>query len=590
MSAIPTVATRICCQDAQGRVVAGALVSATLTTQDRYLGQEVPASTRGQTDSYGVVELQLFPNELGSEGSVYSISATMPQGGTVVRTVAIPNAACDLVLGPRASVAASVQAILDEVLVARDATAQLQASVSCFASEAAALVRQADALTAVSVNTSQQQAAISIQAAERSVEAADRAAGYATLSGILPAMRDTLGKFPGVIQPSLNLFCPDMTSDAVPLGTFTRSTGGYRMGPTGPYEWVAGGLVRREWDTDGKLLGWMLDGGVTNSIVSNSDFSNPVWVRPLPTPVSVTTGETDLFGGVTGQSISKSSTGDALLRQIITISADTLPIAVSAFVMKKAGGKYKIRITDTGTFNIECYIFYDADKECIDSKHGPIVTSGVIPGPNGSQRVFFSMLNASVASWAVDIVPMSVSLPDIVMGVQVERRVSPSSLVPTTDAPAIRSADIWTIPTSAYLFNASAGTMYASVVPSTISPGLRHIMTLGKNVYSDVILLRFFDDMIEAIVYKDGCITARLVKTNVIIGTQYRIAFAWEQNSFALSVNGGIDEVLSGEIPTGITNLDVGHLLNGYHLNGPLYDARLFPRRIQNNILQLMTA
>ncbi|MGD9610062.1 MAG: hypothetical protein AB7U59_11690, partial [Desulfovibrionaceae bacterium] len=47
---------------------------------------------------------------------------------------------------------------------------------------------------------------------------------------MLSLLRDSLGKFPGVTPPSLNLFCGDATSDAAPAGTFTRSTTGTRLG------------------------------------------------------------------------------------------------------------------------------------------------------------------------------------------------------------------------------------------------------------------------------------------------------------------------------------------------------------------------
>ncbi|MGD9610451.1 MAG: hypothetical protein AB7U59_13665, partial [Desulfovibrionaceae bacterium] len=52
----------------------------------------------------------------------------------------------------------------------------------------------------------------------------------AVRQAVLCWVRDSLGKFPGVTPPSLNLFCGDATSDAAPAGTFTRSTTGTRLG------------------------------------------------------------------------------------------------------------------------------------------------------------------------------------------------------------------------------------------------------------------------------------------------------------------------------------------------------------------------
>ena len=77
---------------------------------------------------------------------------------------------------------------------------------------------------------------------------------------VLSWVRDSLGKFPGITPPSLNLFCGEATDDTVPIGAFTRSTVGTRRGPTGLIESVAAGSPRREWDASGNLLGWLMQG------------------------------------------------------------------------------------------------------------------------------------------------------------------------------------------------------------------------------------------------------------------------------------------------------------------------------------------
>ncbi|MBI4804473.1 MAG: collagen-like protein [Desulfovibrio sp.] len=100
MSAIPTVAVTIRFQDNQGQAVEGATVKAVLTAQERYQGLEVPGQVQGQTNALGIAVLALFPNELGSEGSSYSLTITPPLGGSIVRFVAIPDSACDVLIRP----------------------------------------------------------------------------------------------------------------------------------------------------------------------------------------------------------------------------------------------------------------------------------------------------------------------------------------------------------------------------------------------------------------------------------------------------------------------------------------------------------
>ena len=100
MSVIPTVAVTIRYEDTQGAGVAGATVTAKLTAAERYQGLDVPVQVQGVTDSRGVAVLDLFPNELGTEGSSYSLTVLNPLGGNVVRFVAVPNAACEVTIRP----------------------------------------------------------------------------------------------------------------------------------------------------------------------------------------------------------------------------------------------------------------------------------------------------------------------------------------------------------------------------------------------------------------------------------------------------------------------------------------------------------
>ncbi len=180
MSVIPTVEARICCQDSQGKAVAGALVTATLTGQERYLGQAVPASAQGVTDDFGVVILPLFPNDLGSEGSAYSLTAQFPQGGTIVRFVAIPYATCDIVLGPRVSAAVAVRLTLEEILAARDEVALLKTGVVLSASAAATRAEQARASQVAAAASA---TAAALKATEAGAAATTAAGSAAQASG-----------------------------------------------------------------------------------------------------------------------------------------------------------------------------------------------------------------------------------------------------------------------------------------------------------------------------------------------------------------------------------------------------------------------
>jgi len=102
VSTIPTIAATIRYVDIYGLPVRGATVTARLNVTESFQQQVVPGSASGITDASGQCVLDLFPNALGANGSLYALSVTPPEGCGLTRYVAIPNAACDILLGPRA--------------------------------------------------------------------------------------------------------------------------------------------------------------------------------------------------------------------------------------------------------------------------------------------------------------------------------------------------------------------------------------------------------------------------------------------------------------------------------------------------------
>ena len=94
---IPTVPVTVRLFDQDGNPVAGATVTAKLTTTERYGGYVVPKEYRGETDANGVAVVNVFPNELGTEGSEYRFKILdMATGKTVSVYATVPNAPCEL--------------------------------------------------------------------------------------------------------------------------------------------------------------------------------------------------------------------------------------------------------------------------------------------------------------------------------------------------------------------------------------------------------------------------------------------------------------------------------------------------------------
>lgn len=105
MADLPKVRVYARIHDQNGAPVSGARVGMRLTTMERYGGLIVPRETSQITDRDGLAVLEVFPNELGSEGSEYlvtvshsvSCQSVCGNGGLNRRFyVSVPNSDCNL--------------------------------------------------------------------------------------------------------------------------------------------------------------------------------------------------------------------------------------------------------------------------------------------------------------------------------------------------------------------------------------------------------------------------------------------------------------------------------------------------------------
>jgi hypothetical protein len=95
MADIPTVSVTARVRDQAGEPVSGAKVLAKLQTIERYNGYIVPRQSEADTDATGTAVLDVFPNELGSEGSEYLFKIITPTKTVCVYAV-VPNSNCNL--------------------------------------------------------------------------------------------------------------------------------------------------------------------------------------------------------------------------------------------------------------------------------------------------------------------------------------------------------------------------------------------------------------------------------------------------------------------------------------------------------------
>ena len=115
-----TVPVTCLAYDQQGNLVVGAVYTATLNRTEIYQGLIVPESVTATADSNGIAVLNLWPNALGVNASMYTVKAINPDTNKDFLknvTILVPNSACNL-----------HQIIVSEPYPALDASAQALAA------------------------------------------------------------------------------------------------------------------------------------------------------------------------------------------------------------------------------------------------------------------------------------------------------------------------------------------------------------------------------------------------------------------------------------------------------------------------------
>lgn len=179
-----TVPVTCTASDQNGNPVAGARVTAKLNQTEIYLGHIVPESITALADANGIAILNLWPNALGTQGSMYRVTATSPDTGRkyLDAMVSVPNSACNLhqimTTAPYPAIDASAQAL-----------AAAQGALALVTAQAGIATTQASAasISAGNASTSATNAASSATAASGSAAAALASANGASSSAATAA-------------------------------------------------------------------------------------------------------------------------------------------------------------------------------------------------------------------------------------------------------------------------------------------------------------------------------------------------------------------------------------------------------------------
>jgi hypothetical protein len=179
-----------------------------------------------------------------------------------------------------------------------------------------------------------------------------------------------------------------------------------------------------------------------------------------------------------------------------------------------------------------------------------------------------------------------------IWGAQLEEGTFPTSFIPTATAAATRPPDVWTIPTSAFPFNASEGTLFATARTAAGLPTVNQTIAIIDNgSWNDfVTVFRSSDGTVYCAIARSG-VVSQLAIGVVADNTLLRVATAFDGATLRCCLNGGaVVSVASGE-PVGVTTLRVGHSLEASNSwDGCISHLAEWPVALSDSGLQAITA
>ena len=358
---------------------------------------------------------------------------------------------------------------------------------------------------------------------------------------------------------------------ATDLITFSRlqsqntTSGSSYLGSDGLLKFAAEDEPRIEYGSDGSLKGLLIEEQRTNLVTYSEDFSQ--W-NTGSTTVEVNTSETLSPSGQ--NNATKVTWGGSVIYALQSSVKTGSPTITGSIWVKGAIGE-TVRFaqeTTAGTYVGNYSEFtLTGGWQRIDNQ---ITLAG--NNDNAGTLIILMVGNTNPASSVY------------IYGAQLEEGSFATSYIPTSGSQQTRSADIASIPVSAFGYNQDAGTVVVSfdTFQDPGDPGSRFVASVGTDG-------RFC--------YVNGDYAKAIDGTNVATGGQlynpgaFTTATAFGVSGISMALDGGSPGTGSFDGSWGSGNdLMLGHLSNASQLNGHIKSLKYFPRRLTNTQLQELTS
>ena len=369
--------------------------------------------------------------------------------------------------------------------------------------------------------------------------------------------------------------------NATDLITFARlqaqntTSGSSYLGSDGLLKFAAEDEPRIEYGSDGSLKGLLIEEQRTNLVTHSEDFTDASWSGAFSGAPTPTTTVLDPSGGLTAVTLTATSANGQVLRSIGGSAGTGTSYTGSVYIRRRTGSG-------------SVYLF---------NPNGGGLTAVTVT----SQWARYSVTGSGNASTNFIGVRLATAGDEIdIAYAQLEEGSFPTSYIPTAGSTVTRSADIASIPVSAFGYNQEAGTVVVDFAT---------LATFGSRTNNGVFSLRDnstdVDDLVRLYLASSDNLNAQVRSNNSTVfatgiltdlpeQSETKAAFGFTSGSYAASVDGGAAQSLSTSttypVAGEITELAVGEINGNNYLNGHLKSIQYFPRRLTDAQLQELTS
>lgn len=383
---------------------------------------------------------------------------------------------------------------------------------------------------------------------------------------------------------------------------FSRSGVALYPDAAGVLRQAASGALRHAFDPpSGEYLGGVIEEQRSNLLLRSHEFDNASWTKSAAS-ISANAGTAPDGTTTADKLVEDSSNGVHLAYQDVTISSG---VTHTLSVVASDAGRSQIFLSAQNTSGTNGFSAYfnlstGAVTGLAAAGTGTAISATTINLGGGRWRCCITGIVGSSATTArCHTYLASSGSPGYqgngtsgvyLWGAQLEAGAVVTSIIATAGSQATRNADLITIPTSAFAYNASEGTLlvrYRSAAALGANECALQLSDAGGTNY----IALFNNSGVGGLrcLVSGGAADFSLGTAQPL--TDYALALSYKANNFSGCFNGGaVTTDPSGSVPAGMDTLRIGSQIGfGNWLNSTVQQVLYFPRWLAPAELQALT-